>query len=192
MLKEDEPELAERLESIGRKLDTWDFSDLMLVVLDKHISGHHRNPTKERHRLVAIWVAVLERVRQLQKFEHFLKPIPFPAKPPPQDKLSSSISARLELGRMHWFLTLIIQLSTHHCPISIAKHLPKCLAQFGVADCQPPLTCPSHILGRYFLIRFKSCWIILSCLGEESGGILLDRLPFFRFTLWDLEEDLLM
>jgi hypothetical protein len=42
MLKEDEPELAERLESIGRKLDTWDFSDLTLVVLDKHISGHHR------------------------------------------------------------------------------------------------------------------------------------------------------
>jgi CHAT domain-containing protein/tetratricopeptide (TPR) repeat protein len=77
MLKEDEPELAEKLESIGRKLDTWDFSDSTLVVLDKRISGHHHDPTKERRGLVAIWEALLERVRQLPKFEHFLKPIPF-------------------------------------------------------------------------------------------------------------------
>jgi hypothetical protein len=43
----------------------------------KHISGHHRDPTKERRRLVAIWDAVLEKVRHFPKFEHFLKPIPF-------------------------------------------------------------------------------------------------------------------
>ena len=79
LLMEEQPELATELESVGRKLDVETFSSLPSAAKDG--SGIGSNDTedvgKERRRLVVTWEGLLDRVRQLSKFEYFLKPVPF-------------------------------------------------------------------------------------------------------------------
>jgi hypothetical protein len=80
LLREMKPELAKQFESIGRQLDAGNFSGLALNILEHNFGGDRRSSEDigmERHRLVGLWEKSLDEIRQLPKFEHFLKPIPF-------------------------------------------------------------------------------------------------------------------
>jgi tetratricopeptide (TPR) repeat protein len=78
-LREEEPDLAKSLEEIGRQLDAGNFS-VSTIPIGEQLSGneHHSqwDVGRGRRDLVGIWEGLLERVRQLPKFEHFLRPIP--------------------------------------------------------------------------------------------------------------------
>jgi tetratricopeptide (TPR) repeat protein len=79
-LREEEPELAEELEKIGQQLDAGNFSDTFFTLRQISVDDDQHKPEnigKERHHLAGVWEGLLERVRQLPKFEYFLKPIPF-------------------------------------------------------------------------------------------------------------------
>jgi len=75
-LKEIEPELAAQLERVGHILDTGNFSEPLPIEEDGRVNSTE-DVGKERHRLVGEWEGLLERVRQLPHYEHFLKPAPF-------------------------------------------------------------------------------------------------------------------
>jgi hypothetical protein len=77
-LKEMELELADQLEKVGQKLDFNNFSG-WLSHPEKHNAGANSTEdiSKERCCLVGKWEGLLERVRQLLNFEHFLRPVPF-------------------------------------------------------------------------------------------------------------------
>jgi len=74
-LREEEPDLAKSLEEIGRQLDAGNFS-VSTIPIGEQLSGneHHSqwDVGRGRRDLVGIWEGLLERVRQLPKFEHFL------------------------------------------------------------------------------------------------------------------------
>jgi tetratricopeptide (TPR) repeat protein len=77
-LRKMEPELADCLGKVGQKLDAGNFSSSLLSDREQHIGAHDAQDVgKERRRLVAEWQGLLDRVRQLPQFEHFLKPVPF-------------------------------------------------------------------------------------------------------------------
>ena len=77
-LREEEPELANELERVGRRLDAGNFSGPSSTVGEGNVGVHTGEVTgKERRRLVAEWEGLVERVRQLPKFKYFLKPLPF-------------------------------------------------------------------------------------------------------------------
>jgi hypothetical protein len=77
-LKQMEPELANELERVGRKLDADNFPGSLLHT-EEHSVGvsSTEDVGKEHRRLVGEWEGLLDRVRQLPEFEHFLKPAPF-------------------------------------------------------------------------------------------------------------------
>jgi CHAT domain-containing protein/tetratricopeptide (TPR) repeat protein len=79
-LRESQPKLAEQLERIGQKLGTENFSDPLLLLdnLGKQRGSFGtRDFSKERRRMVAEWEDILDRIRELPQFEHFLRPVPF-------------------------------------------------------------------------------------------------------------------
>ena len=77
-LKGMEPELADQLERVGQKLDAGNFSGSRMRAEEQNIgSNSTEDAAKERRRLVAEWEGLLERIRRLPRFEHFLKPVPF-------------------------------------------------------------------------------------------------------------------
>lgn len=78
LLREEEPELAVELEQAGRALDAENFSATMPIFKGETVeqmSAEHIR--QERRRLLGVWDALVERVRQIPKFEYFLRPIPF-------------------------------------------------------------------------------------------------------------------
>ncbi|KIM75678.1 hypothetical protein PILCRDRAFT_13333 [Piloderma croceum F 1598] len=80
-LNEDEPELSEKLERVGRQLDAGNFSDSAFTIGAENIGNDRQRTPKdvvrERRLLVAEWEELVERVRQLPQFKYFLRPIPF-------------------------------------------------------------------------------------------------------------------
>ena len=77
-LRDEEPELANELENVGRMLDAGNFSSSFLTIDEQSIVVNGReNIRKECHHLAGVWEGLVERVRQLPRFEYFLKPIPF-------------------------------------------------------------------------------------------------------------------
>ncbi|KAF7978027.1 hypothetical protein HWV62_1905 [Athelia sp. TMB] len=73
-LREEKMELATQLEDLARKLDIGSFSG----PLTSSIGGPSREETgRERRQLVIMWESLLDQVRQLSGFEHFLKPMPY-------------------------------------------------------------------------------------------------------------------
>lgn len=75
VLKEEEPMLARKLESVGQQLDAGNFASLSF--LDNIPGQNHEDVAKERRRLVGVWEGLLEEARQLPRFRYFLKPTPF-------------------------------------------------------------------------------------------------------------------
>lgn len=83
-LRVEDPALAKEFESVGRELDAGNFTTDISIL---SIQGVNKDPNAEisnaeitgaeRHRLVDTWEGLLERVRKLPNFEHFLKPVPF-------------------------------------------------------------------------------------------------------------------
>jgi CHAT domain-containing protein len=76
-LREEEPELAKQLADIGQRLDAGNFSDSLLDVKHGTVAMNAEDIGQERRHLVGEWEGLLDRVRQLPRFEHFLKPVPF-------------------------------------------------------------------------------------------------------------------
>jgi hypothetical protein len=78
-LRADEPELADEFESIGRQLDSGNFSSTVFPMGERDVRDQYlvEGIAKERRRLVCMWEGLLERVRRIPKFECFLKPVPF-------------------------------------------------------------------------------------------------------------------
>ncbi|KIM82041.1 hypothetical protein PILCRDRAFT_8274 [Piloderma croceum F 1598] len=78
ILSEEEPELAERFERIGQRLDAGNFSGSSVTIDIQNIGVNSREVLgKERHNLVNVWEGLVDEIRKLPKFKHFLKPIPF-------------------------------------------------------------------------------------------------------------------
>jgi tetratricopeptide (TPR) repeat protein len=78
-LRAEHPELAEELESVGRKLDADDFSSSFPTIENYVASDHRSKPdvAMQRRRLVEVWEGLVEKVRQIPQFQYFLRPIPF-------------------------------------------------------------------------------------------------------------------
>jgi hypothetical protein len=78
-LREADKDLAHELETIGRKLDVGNFTDLNVVGKEQSIRGVSSTEgiRRERHQLVSQWESLVERVRKLHSFRYFLKPTPF-------------------------------------------------------------------------------------------------------------------
>jgi hypothetical protein len=79
-LREDEPELAEEFERIGRQIDAGNFSSSLIITGEHDVGDNYHSKEeigKDRRRLVDVWERLLERIRKLSKFEHFLRPRPF-------------------------------------------------------------------------------------------------------------------
>ncbi|KIM91726.1 hypothetical protein PILCRDRAFT_811016 [Piloderma croceum F 1598] len=77
-LRREQPELANELESVGRRLDAGNFSGSFFTADEQNVRVHSTEDIgKERRHLVVMWENLVERVRQLPQFEYFLKPIPF-------------------------------------------------------------------------------------------------------------------
>jgi tetratricopeptide (TPR) repeat protein len=82
LLREQEPELAQELERVGRQLDAGNFSDSLFTAIDGGDNVKNDQPSTEeigrgRRRLVRLWEELVERVRQIPQFKYFLRPIPF-------------------------------------------------------------------------------------------------------------------
>jgi tetratricopeptide (TPR) repeat protein len=75
VLREDQPELAERLETIGRQLNAGNFSGSSFNSREQGSSTGTIG--SERRQLVGEWEALVERIQQLPKFGNFHKPMPF-------------------------------------------------------------------------------------------------------------------
>jgi CHAT domain-containing protein len=77
-LREVKPELADQFEVVGRKLNAGNFSGSLLHNQEQNVEVNSKEHIgKERRRLAGEWESLLERVRRLPQFEHFLKPVPF-------------------------------------------------------------------------------------------------------------------
>lgn len=77
-LRKEQPELVGELKKVGRELDQGNFSDISLgVELSIVESKRTEDMARDRRRLVGIWESLVARVRQLPRFEYFLKPTPF-------------------------------------------------------------------------------------------------------------------
>jgi len=76
-LRKEEPELTGQLENVGRQLDAGTFSDPIFKVGGSEDRQRTQDVIKERQRLVGEWEGLIERVRQLEQFKYFLRPIQF-------------------------------------------------------------------------------------------------------------------
>jgi len=77
-LREENNDLAEELERVGRKLDAGNFTDLHLVHEGPNMGINSKEDIGREHRqLVSQWESLVERVRELPQFRYFLKPTPF-------------------------------------------------------------------------------------------------------------------
>jgi hypothetical protein len=78
VLKEEHPELAEKLERVGHKLDAGNFSSSSLKIGGHEIGFNNVDAdAKGRRHLVDTWEGLVGEVRKHSKFKYFLKPIPF-------------------------------------------------------------------------------------------------------------------
>lgn len=78
LLRDEAPELARKLESVGQRLDAGHFSSLISNIGEQNTVGHNMTDIgRARRHLVGVWEDLLEEVRRLPKFEYFLRPMPF-------------------------------------------------------------------------------------------------------------------
>jgi hypothetical protein len=74
------PELAQQLQHVGQELNAGNFLGSFSTV-DEEVDGVNygeEDNVQKHYRLVDVWEELLEEVRQLPKFTHFLRPIPLP------------------------------------------------------------------------------------------------------------------
>jgi len=77
-LKKVEPELADQFEVVGQKLNAGNSSGLLLHNEEQNVEINSKEHIgKGRCHHAGEWEGLLERVRRLPQFEHFLKPVPF-------------------------------------------------------------------------------------------------------------------
>jgi tetratricopeptide (TPR) repeat protein len=77
-LKEEDKDLANKLESVGRKLDAQKSYDSTLIGEDQSVGINKKEVVgKQRRLLVRQWENLVERVRQIPGFKYFLRPTPF-------------------------------------------------------------------------------------------------------------------
>lgn len=74
LLEEQEPEMAEELERIGRRLEAGNFLDSFIATAGQRA---YEDVRREHRLLVEAWETLLEKVRKLPGFAFFLKPVPF-------------------------------------------------------------------------------------------------------------------
>jgi hypothetical protein len=75
-LKLEDKELAKDLETVGRQLDTGNFSDSNFTGERQGAVNTSEEFGRQRRNLVGKWERLVERVRELPRFRYFLKPIP--------------------------------------------------------------------------------------------------------------------
>jgi tetratricopeptide (TPR) repeat protein len=75
-LKLEDKELAKDLETVGRQLDTGNFSDSNFTGERQGAVNTSEEFGRQRRNLVGKWERLVERVRELPGFRYFLKPIP--------------------------------------------------------------------------------------------------------------------
>jgi hypothetical protein len=77
-LREEDKELANELETVGRKLDDGNFSDWSLTDQGWSVSVNSKEDAgRKRRGLVGKWESLVERARQIPRFRYFLRPTPF-------------------------------------------------------------------------------------------------------------------
>jgi hypothetical protein len=77
-LRKENIDLSEGLETVGRKLDAGNFTDLHSHREGPNIGINSKEDVgRERRQLVIQWESLVERVRELPQFRYFLKPTPF-------------------------------------------------------------------------------------------------------------------
>src|SRR5882762_5698931 len=77
-LRDEEPELAGRVERLSRKLDAGNFSSSISTDDTDNVGDHQRmteDNVREYRQLVCEWEGLVEKVRP--QFKYFLKPVPF-------------------------------------------------------------------------------------------------------------------
>jgi tetratricopeptide (TPR) repeat protein len=80
LLRAEDPELAKELQRVGHQLDAGNFTHSLLTTENKSINYDECGTEgigKTRHHLVGLWEDLVEQVRQLPHFKHFLQPVPF-------------------------------------------------------------------------------------------------------------------
>jgi CHAT domain-containing protein len=80
LLRAEDPELAKELQRVGHQLDADNFTHSLLTTGNESISHdpHSAEEFGKMHRLlVGLWEDLVEKVRRLPQFKHFLQPIPF-------------------------------------------------------------------------------------------------------------------
>ncbi|KIM73085.1 hypothetical protein PILCRDRAFT_15531 [Piloderma croceum F 1598] len=80
MLREEDAELAERFEKIGRQLDVGNFPNSHFTIQEHTIRVDQRSAEeigRERRLLVGEWEGPVERIRRLPQFKNFLRALPF-------------------------------------------------------------------------------------------------------------------
>jgi tetratricopeptide (TPR) repeat protein len=77
-LREENSDLAQGLETVGRKLDAGNFTYLDSADETQNMGANSKEDVgRERRQLVSQWESLVERVRELSQFRYFLKPTPF-------------------------------------------------------------------------------------------------------------------
>jgi hypothetical protein len=77
-LRLEDPELATELQRVGHQLDANNFSNSLAITRDESDNCDERSAEdvgKEHRRLDSLWEDLVERVRQLPQFKHFLQPV---------------------------------------------------------------------------------------------------------------------
>ena len=72
--------MTETLQRVGQQLDAGNFSDLAFTIAASEFRGDKQSTediAQKRRQLVHEWEELVERVRKLPNFKHFLRPIPF-------------------------------------------------------------------------------------------------------------------
>ena len=78
-LRRKDEDLAYEVETIGRKLDAGNFSGSNLSHEEERMGTSRKEHIgRERRRLVGEWESLVDRVRQLSNFRHFLRPTRIP------------------------------------------------------------------------------------------------------------------
>ena len=72
------PELAQQLQHVGQELNEDNFLGSFSTV-DEEVNGvkyREEDRVQQHHHLIGMWEELLEEVKHLSKFTHFLRPIP--------------------------------------------------------------------------------------------------------------------
>ena len=80
LLRAEDPELATELQRVGHQLDAGNFTHSLLITGNESISHDQRSAEeigKMRRHYVGLWEDLVEQIRQLPQFKHFLQPVPF-------------------------------------------------------------------------------------------------------------------